>query len=44
MEKLAYVEYHSKDWDLLTTLGYVTMYILSDGVTATMLWCPKWCN
>lgn len=44
MEKIAMVEYHSKDWDLLVTLGYITMYILSDNITAVMLWSPKYLN
>lgn len=43
-EKVAWVEYHSKDWELLVSLGYVTMFILEDGFTAQMLFAPKWYN
>jgi len=43
-EKIAYVKYHSKDWNLLTEIGYVTMFILDDGITAQMLFTPKWWN
>lgn len=50
MEKMAYVEYHSKEWELLVEHGYVTMTIEDVKVEnyiiqiAKMLFTPKWWN
>jgi len=43
-EKIAYVEYHSKDWEILVGMGYVTMFILDGGIIAQMLFTPKLWN
>jgi hypothetical protein len=38
--KYRLVEYHSKEWEILVSLGWITMYILDDGKTARMIYQP----